>query len=43
VRRGHALLALDKAIHASGPWHAPRIRLQAPPDDLQPQACTPSR
>ncbi|MGN6526740.1 MAG: AsmA family protein, partial [Burkholderiaceae bacterium] len=43
VRRESALLALDKAIHASGPWHAPRIRLESPPDDLRPQACAAAR
>jgi uncharacterized protein involved in outer membrane biogenesis len=33
-----ALLALDKSIHAEGPWHAPKVAL-APASDEAPQRC----
>ncbi|MFL6681391.1 MAG: AsmA family protein [Burkholderiaceae bacterium] len=33
-----ALLALDKSIHAEGPWHGAKVSL-APPIDEPPQAC----
>jgi uncharacterized protein YhdP len=39
VRKERALLALDKAIHARGPWRIPEVSLEAPPPGLAPQAC----
>ena len=39
VRKTTALLALDRAIHAQGPWRDIRIKLESPPAGAAPQRC----
>ncbi len=39
TRKTTALLALDKAIHASGPWRDVKIKLEPPATDAAPQRC----
>jgi len=39
VRKERALFALDRSLHASGPWHAVKVVLGPPRADLKPERC----
>jgi len=39
VRKERALFALDRSLHASGPWHAVKVALGPPLADAKPQRC----
>ncbi len=39
TRKTHALLALDKSIHASGPWHDVKFKLEPPVDEAASGHC----